>query len=77
MAKLTKAQRETLKEMDRYEHRGWVYWFREASCRALAELGLAEQYLPPSVAQRPRMKARPYRITPAGRAALSQPGDGR
>lgn len=68
---LTKAQRDTLRELARIDGRGLCYWARPASCARLAERGLAEQYAPPSVVDRKRMKARPYRITPAGRAALS------
>lgn len=74
-AKLTKAQTDTLRELRTLDGKGICYWAREASCKRLAELGLAEQYTPPSVAERKRMKARPYRITPAGRQALTgEPG---
>ncbi|MGR9413115.1 hypothetical protein [Rhizobium leguminosarum] len=61
-----------LKELSTYSDRtNRLYWFRQASMRELAVLGYAEQWLPPSVAERPRMKQRPWRITDAGRAALS------
>lgn len=69
---LTKAQLDTLRELSRIDGKGICYWARAASCARLAKAGLAEQYTPPSVAERKRMKARPYRITPAGRAALEQ-----
>lgn len=68
--RLTKAQTDTLRELSRNDGRGLCFWARPASCAALAKLGLAETYTPPSVVERPRMKARPYRITDAGRAAL-------
>jgi len=68
--KLTNAQRDTLRELSRIYGRGICFWARPASCAALAKLGLAETYAPPSVIERRRMKARPYRITEAGRAAL-------
>ena len=76
MAELTKAQMEALAELASYEARGRTYWWREASMRVLIEHGLAEQYALPPLADRPRMKRRPYRITPAGRAAL-EPRDER
>lgn len=69
--KLTKAQTDTLRELAWFGDRQCCYWARAASCARLATLGLAEQYTPPSVAERPRITTRPYRITPAGRAALS------
>lgn len=60
-----------LAELAAYEGRNRLYWWREASMRVLIEHGFAEQYCPPSVAERPRMKRRPYRTTEAGRAALA------
>lgn len=76
VGKLTKAQRDTLRELSANEGRNWCFWARPNSCAALAELGLAETYTPPSVAERPRMLARPFRITPTGRALLSNPSGG-
>ncbi|MES3028518.1 MAG: hypothetical protein V4820_11770 [Pseudomonadota bacterium] len=70
--KLTPAQRDTLKELAKFEGQNRCYWWRVASCARLADLGLAEPYTPPSVVERPRLQARPYRITDAGRQALSQ-----
>lgn len=70
--KLTKAQRDTLRELAGYEGRNRCFWWRVASCKSLEALGLAETYTPPSVAERPRMKSRPYRLTEAARQALSE-----
>lgn len=72
---LTKGQRDTLRELAGFDGQNRCYWWRQASCARLAELGLAEQYTPPSVAERPRLKARPYRITASGRAALGAQHD--
>lgn len=69
-ARFTPALFEALAEVGRYEGRNRLYWWRRASMRKLEALGLVEQWLPPSVVERPRMKARPYRITATGRAAL-------
>lgn len=64
MGKLTKAQVATLKEMRPYN----AYHFRQATCRTLAVLGLAEPCYegPKKTVVRP-----PYRITDAGRAAIA------
>lgn len=72
--KLTKAQLDTLRELSKLDGKNRCYWWRVSSCLRLAALGLAEQYEPPSVTERPRMKARPFRITPAGRSALQALG---
>lgn len=72
---LTKAQRDTLRELAANEGRNRCYWWRVASCQQLAAMGYAETYTPPSVLERPRIKARPYRITTAGLAALSKSPD--
>ena len=48
---------------------GSPYWWREASMKKLEAMGFVEKYCPPSVAERPRMKARPWRVTSAGLAA--------
>ncbi|KAA0684579.1 hypothetical protein DTW90_36175 [Neorhizobium sp. P12A] len=62
-----------LREIASYSGRiGRLYWFRQALMRELAVMGYVEQWLPPSVAERPRMKQRPWRITDAGRVALIQ-----
>lgn len=65
MAKLTEAQRSTLREMASYGV--MPYWFRQATCKALVDLGLAEP-------TRLDIKRPPHRITPAGRAALKALG---
>ncbi len=70
--KMTKVTWDALAELASYEGRNRTYWWREASMLILIENGFAEQYTPPSVAERPRMKKRPYRITPAGRRALDE-----
>ncbi|RAK51619.1 helix-turn-helix domain-containing protein [Phenylobacterium soli] len=75
--KLTRAMLGTLRELASFDGNNRCYWFRPVSCAQLAELGLAETYTPPSVAERPRMKKRPYRITAAGRAALKDTSDDR
>ncbi|WP_035024467.1 hypothetical protein [Aquamicrobium defluvii] len=61
IAKLTEAQRSTLREMASYGAR--PYWFRQATCKALVDLGLAEP-------TRLDLKRSPHRITAAGRATL-------
>lgn len=62
---------EALVECERYTTKiKGLYWWREASMKKLEAMGLVEQWLPPSVAERPRMKARPYRITDKGREFL-------
>lgn len=72
--KLTKAQHDALKSYAWAADRGCIYWGSPKSSVVLASLGMIEKYCPPSVAERKRMKARPYHITPAGRAALSGEG---
>ena len=64
--KLTEAQLSTLNEMTRYT----VYPWRQATCKSLVALGLAE----PCYEWRPGkpLKRPPHRITPAGRAALKE-----
>lgn len=71
--RLTEAERGTLHEIARWTARGKQYWWRRASCAKLAEKGLAEPYAPPGV--REEAKRKPYRLTPAGRALLSE-GEG-
>jgi hypothetical protein len=61
MTPLTEAQLATLREMARYST---AYWFRQATCKTLVELGLAE-----AIGSRKRP---PHRITQAGRKALQQ-----
>lgn len=53
-----------------YSGRGQTYWWRPKSMQKLAEIGFVEQWVPPSLAERHRMKSRPWRITDAGRKAL-------
>lgn len=67
--------KDALAECARHNNRGICYWFRTASMEKLAALGLVEQWTPPSVAVRKRMKIRPWRVTAAGRAALSPETD--
>lgn len=74
--RLTLGQRDTLRELLMFDGKNRCYWARQASCARLAALGLAEQYAPPSVLERSRLRARPYRITPAGRAALQEKNNG-
>lgn len=63
--------KEALTYCARQNRRGLLVWGAPKSMAALAEMGLVEQWTPPSVAERPRMKARPWRITEAGKAALA------
>lgn len=67
--KLTPQLLFALSECESYSKRS-LYWFREASMRKLEAMGMVEQFTPPSVAERPRMKRRPWRIIDAGRQAL-------
>ena len=71
--RLTKAQSLALAVLGQADGRNVCVWIMPKTMASLVVLGLAETYTPPSVAERPRMKARPWRITPAGRAALSTP----
>lgn len=74
MAKLTPQLRNALAELDRYcQRENVIYWWRRASMAKLAEIGLAETYRPASVSRTRKML--PYRITPAGRAALTEGKD--
>lgn len=66
MSKLTEAQRATLREMKSY-YPG-AYRFRQATCRSLVALGYAEP-----LGQ--HLKRPVHRITPAGRAALTEGKD--
>ena len=59
---------EALKEVSGY--RG-LYWYREKTMQRLQAKGLVETWEPPSVAERPRMVARPWRITANGTQALN------
>lgn len=72
--KLTNQLKDALAEIARYHGQNRIYWWRVASMAKLAALGYVETYTPPSLIGR-RMKARPYRITPAGIAALSLEND--
>lgn len=71
MPELTPRLREALAEVARYEGQNRTYWWRERSMADLAAMGLTETYRPPSL-ERYRGKQLPYRITEAGRAALSK-----
>lgn len=70
---LTPRLKAALKEVESYERKtGCLYWFREKSMAELQKLGLVETWTPKSVAERPQMKQRPWRITEAGRALLRE-----
>lgn len=60
--KLTEAQMSTLREMAGYRA---CYWFRQATCRTLVELGYATRV-------KPTLKRSPHEITPAGRAVIEK-----
>lgn len=60
---LTAAQRATMREMNSYPV--GRYWFRQATCLSLVELGLA-------VRIKPELKRSPHALTALGRAALTQ-----
>lgn len=64
--KLTEAQLATLREMSSYPN---AYWFRQATCKQLVALGLAE---PVATAASTMRKRPPHRITEAGRQALKE-----
>jgi hypothetical protein len=70
MAKLTEAQMATLREMKSYQ----AYFFRQATCRTLVALGLAEPCY--EGRSKTQVKRPPHRITDAGSAALL-PQDGK
>lgn len=72
---LTRSEIDTLGELSRFQGQNRCYWWRTASCAKLAQRGFAETYTPPSLADR-RMKARPYRITEAGLAAIRGSAEG-
>jgi len=65
-----------LRELERHNAKGVCYWFRPKAMERLHSHGLAEQWTPPSVAERPRIKKRPWRITDAGRVFLARNGKG-
>ena len=65
---MTKAEVEALDELARHNAKGLCYWWRPKTMERLRERGLVEQWTPPSVLERPRLKARPWRLTDAGRA---------
>lgn len=69
-ARLTKAQRAALAECAKSNHARILYWWRPRTMESLRALGLVDTWTPPSVAERPRLKRRPWIITPAGREAL-------
>lgn len=69
--KLTKRLQDALRQVGSCDGKNVCFWWLRASMSKLEALGLTEQYMPPSVAERPRLKLRPYRITPAGLALLN------
>jgi hypothetical protein len=74
--KLTPQLRAALAECAAHNRRDNLYWWRRTSMAKLEAMGLVEVYTPPSVAERPKLKLRPYRITPAGRLALQEKNNG-
>nr|WP_303683007.1 hypothetical protein [Brevundimonas naejangsanensis] len=67
---------DALDECKRHNDRGVLYWWRGKSMTALEEIGLVERWTPPSVAERPRLSARPWRLTDIGIATLRAKLDG-
>lgn len=68
---------DALDECKRHNDRGLFYWWREKSMTALEGMGLAEKWTPPSVAERPRLSSRPWRLTATGIAILrAKQGEG-
>lgn len=63
---------DALAELGRHEAgaKGTVYWWRRASMKKLAALGLTETWLPKSL-EHYKGKTLPYRLTEAGRQALA------
>lgn len=69
--KLTQLQIDALKELSRFERRflgGGQFWWRQASMRSLAKLGLVEAWHPAGKT----VKNMAHRITEAGRKALEE-----
>lgn len=67
MTKLTPAEAATLREMRSQSDRRCLYFFRRATCAALAAKGLAI-----AAPSRAHLKRPGYLITDAGREALTQ-----
>lgn len=65
---MSKAEVDALNEVARHNERGVCYWFRAKTMERLQARGLVETWTPPSVAERPRLKQRPWRLTDEGRA---------
>lgn len=70
IAKLSPRLLDALSECQRHNDSGLCYWWRTSSMRLLEERCLVAKWTPNSVAQRPRMKARPWKVTDLGRAVL-------
>lgn len=62
---LDKNMKETLRELGHRDRSGALYWWRQASCKKLSAIGLAEPIM-----SRGSEKRRPYRLTDAGREML-------
>lgn len=65
---MTKAEITALDECARANAKGILYWFRPRTMARLQRCGFVEKWSPPSVAERPRLKARPWRLTDEGKA---------
>lgn len=66
--RMSKAEVAALDECARSNMAGILYWFRPMTMDRLRKRGLVEKWSPPSVLERPRLKARPWRLTDEGRA---------
>ena len=66
--RMSKAEIDALKAVARHNEQGVLYWFRPRTMQRLCERGLVETWTPKSVAERPRLKQRPWRLTDEGRA---------
>jgi len=69
---LTLVERLALNECAQTNRNRCLYWWRPKTMARLNAKGLVEAWLPQSVAERPRMKRRPWRLTDAGRQYLAR-----
>jgi hypothetical protein len=69
---MTPREVKALNEVHRHDYARVLYWFRPKTMQLLHARGLVEQWTPPSVRERPRLKARPWRLTEEGRAYLAR-----
>lgn len=72
---MTKAEVLALNECARANAIGVCYWHRPRTMERLHLRGLVEKWAPPSVAERPRLRAMPWRLTDEGRAQRARKGD--